>query len=154
MNDIVQFSRNIRKRGRQVVNSGSEATRRAAKSALTSLVLATKADTGRARSNWRVGIGAPTSAEIEPYSPYRKGSKANGQGMGETANAFAAIAAGTARINSVKGVSGVGLKTAIFVSNNIAYLDKAMTSGGFEASLLEAQASIRGFKIFDRNGED
>lgn len=154
MNDIVQFSRNIRKRGRQVVNSGSAAVRTAAKAGLRSAVLATKADTGTARSNWRVGVGAPTSAVISAYSPYPKGSKANGQGIGETANAAAAISAGVERINSVRGVSGVGLKTAIFISNNIGYLDKAMTAGGFEAAFREAQVSIKGFRIFGRRGGD
>lgn len=144
----LQFSKSIRRRGRQFENSASELVRRMARKTLTSLVLNTKADTGRARSNWRVGIGAPTRANIEPYNPYPKGSKANGQGIGESANASAAIAAGRARINSVRGISGVGLKTGIFISNNLPYIEKAVVPGGVESSVLEARAVVRGFRLF------
>jgi hypothetical protein len=155
MNDIVQFSRNIRKRGRQVINSGSEAVRRAARKSLASLVQNTKVDTGKARSNWRVGIGGAPTAVIQAYSPYPKGSKAGGLGSSETANASAAIAAGNARINAVRGVSGVGLKTAVIITNNIDYLDKAVLPGALQIATREAQASLRGFRIFNpANGDD
>lgn len=144
----LQFSKNIRRRGRQVENSATEIVRRMSKRTLRSLILNTKVDKGVARSNWRVGIGAPTSAVIDAYVPYPKGSKANGQGIGESANAAAAIAAGNARINAVRGVSGVGLKTAIFISNNTPYIGKALVPGGLEASVTEARAEVRGFRIF------
>jgi hypothetical protein len=144
----LQFSKNIRRRGRQFENSASELVRRMAKRTLRSLVLNTKADTGKARSNWRVGIGAPARAVIDPYNPYPKGSKADGQGIGESANAAAAIAAGNARINSVRGISGVGLTTGIFISNNVDYIQKAVVPGGLEASVTEARAEVRGFRLF------
>jgi len=144
----LQFSKNIRRRGRQFENSASELVRRTARAGLRALVLNTKADTGKARSNWRVGIGAPTRAVIDPYNPYPKGSKAQGQGIGESANAAAAIAAGNARINSVRGISGVGLTTGIFISNNVDYINKALVPGALEAASSEARASIRGFRIF------
>lgn len=154
MADLIQFSRNIRRRGRQVENSASELVRSMAKRSLRSLVQNTKADTGKARSNWRVGIGGSPSAVIEAYAPYPKGSKANGLGASETANASAAISAGSARINSVRGVAGVGLKTAITITNNVPYLDKALLPGAVEVSIREAQIVLRGFKIFDRSGGD
>lgn len=144
----LQFSKSIRRRGRQFENSATELVRRSARGALRGLVLNTKADTGKARSNWRVGIGAPTRAVIEPYSPFPKGSKANGAGAGETANATAAIAAGNARINSVRGISGVGLRVGIFISNNVDYINKALIAGGLEAATVQARAAIRGFRIF------
>lgn len=152
----LQFSKNIRRRGRQVENSATALVKSMAKRTLRSLVYGTKADTGKARSNWRVGIGAPTRAVINPYNPYPKGSKANGQGIGERANAAATIAAGNARINSVRGVSGVGLKTGIFISNNVDYLDKALVPGTVESSIVEARAVLRGFRVFDprRSGDD
>lgn len=144
----LQFSKSIRRRGRQFENSASELVRRMARRTLRSLVLNTKADTGKARSNWRVDIGAPTRSVIDPYNPYPKGSKADGQGIGESANAAAAIAAGNARINSVRGVSGVGLTTGIFISNNVDYINKALVPGALEASTTEARAEVRGFRIF------
>lgn len=156
MADLLQFSKNIRRRGRQVENSASELVRSMAKRTLRSLVQNTKADTGKARSNWRVGLGAAPTAVIEPYAPYPKGSKANGRGAAETANAAAAISAGNARINSVKGVAGVGLKTAIYIANNVPYLDKALLPGAVEISIREAQVVVRGFRVFDRSagGDD
>lgn len=152
----LQFSKNIRRRGRQVENAATALVKTMAKRTLRSLVLNTKADTGKARSNWRVGVGAPTRSVIEPYAPFPKGSKAGGAGIGETANASAAIAAGNARINSVSGISGVGLKTGIFISNNVDYLDKALVPGAIEASIVEARSALRGFRVFDsrRSGDD
>lgn len=150
----LQFSKSIRRRGRQFENSATALVRAVAKRGLRALVYNTKADTGKARSNWRVGIGAPTSAVIKPYSPYPKGSKADGQGIGETANAQAAIAAGRARINSVRGVSGVGLKTGIFISNNVDYIDKALLPGALEVASAEARSAVRGFRLFVDNPRD
>lgn len=152
----LQFSKNIRRRGRQVENAATALVRSMAKRTLRSLVYNTKADTGKARSNWRVGVGAPTRAVIDPYSPYPKGSKADGQGIGESANAQAAIAAGNARINSLTGISGVGLKTGLFISNNVDYIEKALLPGAVEASVVEARAALRGFRVFDprRSGDD
>lgn len=144
----LQFSKNIRRRGRQFENSRTELVRRMAKRGLKSLVLQTKADTGKARSNWRVGIGAPARSTIQPYSPYKKRSKANGQGLSERANANAAIAAGRARIDAVRGKSGVGLTTAIFVTNNVDYINKALLPGALEMATMEARMEVRGFKLF------
>ncbi len=150
----LQFSKNIRRRGRQVENAATAVVKSLAKRALRSLVFNTKADTGKTRSNWRVGIGAPTRSVIDPYAPYPKGSKAGGQGISETANAQAAISAGNARINSVRGVSGVGLKTGIFISNNVDYLDNALVPGAIEASIVEARSALRGFRVFDSRRGD
>lgn len=156
MATLLQFSKNIRRRGRQVENGATELTRQVSKRTLRALVLATPVDTGEARSNWRVGIGAPATAVIPPYSPYPKGSKANGQGTGEGANASAAIAAGNARINGVRGTSG-GLKTAIFITNNTRQIDflnsgssQQAPAGFVQVAAAEARAALAGFRIFKR----
>lgn len=150
MATLAQFSRNIRKRGSQVENSSTRVVKAVSKRALRSLVQNTKVDKGVARSNWRVGIGAPTRSVIDAYVRYPKGSKANGAGINETANALAAIAAGSARINAVRGVSGVGLTTSIYISNHVPYLNKAMTAGAVETALLEARSELIGFRVFER----
>jgi len=147
----LQFSKNIRKRGRQFDNSRTQLVRSVAKRGLRSLVNQTKADTAKARSNWRVGVGSPTRAVIEPYSPYKKGSKADGLGIGERANAIATIRAGNARINATKGVSGVGLTTAIFITNNVDYINKALLPGAIEVATLEARSVVAGFRLFRNN---
>jgi len=150
----LQFSKNIRRRGRQFENSRTEVVRSAARRGLKSLVNQTKADTAKARSNWRVGVGAPTRSVIEPYSPYRKGSKANGRGINERQNAQAAIRAGNARINATRGVSGVGLTTAIFITNNVDYINRALLPGALEISTLEARLAVRGFRLFRPNARE
>lgn len=99
MATIAQFSKNIQRRGRALENSSSEVVRSAARRALKSLVENTPVDTGRARSNWLVGIGSPSRHVRSPYSPYKKGSKADGAGVNETANAQATLAVGIARID-------------------------------------------------------
>lgn len=163
MASLAQFSRNIRKRGSQIENAGTRFTKAVAKRALRALVLATPVDTGRARSNWRVGVGASTTAEIEPYSPGKK------LGIGERSNANAAIAAGLARINSVRGVSGQGggLQTAIYITNNTPYIGNLpngrglndgfspQASAGFiQAALLEAREVLPTLRVFTDSNDD
>lgn len=150
MATLAQFSRNIRKRGSQLENSATRIVKQSSKAALRSLVYGTKVDKGVARSNWRVGIGAPTRSVIPAYAPYPKGSKANGAGMLESANASAAIAAGSARIYAVSGVRGLGLTTAIYISNNIPYPNQAFPTGMVATALIQASASIKGFRVFSR----
>lgn len=149
MATLIQFSRNIRKRGSQIENSATRMVKAAAKASLRSLVTGTKVDKGVARSNWRVGIGSPTRAVIGAYSPYPRGSKGAGQGQSETANAAATIAAGNARINSVRGASR-GLETAIYISNAIEYPKQAFPSGLVELATLEARLAIKGVRVFTR----
>lgn len=144
----VRFSRNIKKRGDEVLNSATEMVRVATKGALASLVRNTKVDTGRARSSWEVGVGVPAGGNRQPFFPYRKGSKADGLGASETANANATIAEGTARINAVRGVRFAGLRTALYISNRVPYLNKALLGGGIEAAILNARTAIRGVRIF------
>ena len=150
MATLAQFSRNIRRRGTQIENSATRIVKAVSVRALKSLVRNTPVDKGVARSNWRVGIGAPTRAVIGAYAPGKK------LGISESANASAAIAAGTARINSVRGTSQ-GLATAIYISNAVPYIGKLNSgsstqapAGFVETALLEAKAELAGFRVFDR----
>lgn len=149
MATLAQFSQNIRKRGSQIENAGTRFVKATAKRALKNLVNATPVDTGRARSNWRVGIGAPVSSRIETY--------------GSSTAARAAISAGFARINSVKGVSGGGggLKTAIYICNPLDYPGHLPNQRGLndgassqapayyiETALAEAVGAIGNMRVF------
>ncbi len=149
---LVQFSRNIRKRGSQIQNSGTRVVRGAAKASLVKLVRATPVDKGVARSNWRVGIGAPTRSVISAYAPGKK------LGINESANATATIRAGFARLDASLGLGGRGLVTAVYISNAVPYIEELNSKGtspqasiGFiQTAILEAQAFIRGFRVFQR----
>lgn len=149
MATLAQFSQNIRKRGSQIENAGTRFVKATAKRALKALVNATPVDTGRARSNWRVGIGASVRSPIGTY--------------GSGASAKAAISAGFARINSVRGVSGAGggLKTAIYISNPLDYPghlpnNKGLNDGAskqapayyIETAIAESTSAIQNMRVF------
>ncbi len=149
MATMAQFSRNIRKQGSQIENSGTRLIVKMSRKALRSLVNGTPVDKGVARSNWRVGVGSPTRSVISAYSPGRH------LGIGERANASAAIAAGNAKIDSARPGQGRRFGTSIYINNNVSYIYKLNTgsskqsSPGFiEAALLEAEQEIIGFRAF------
>jgi hypothetical protein len=75
---------------------------------LRRVVRATPVDTGRARSNWQVGIGTIVADNLEPYLPYEKGTGS----FAETENAQAAIEAGDEVLNGYK-------RGDIFISNDV-----------------------------------
>lgn len=105
------------------------------------LVLATPVDTGRARSNWIVTIGAPAESPINPYVPYPKRS---GKDFRERANAAAAIEQGQSAIRAhIPGMK-------IFITNNVNYVPILNTGTSRQAGpqFIEKaiQASIREFE--------
>lgn len=71
-----------------------ETRRDVVRAMLDEVVISTPADTGTSRSNWQIGVNSAPSSVLRAYAP---GSKL---GLGERANAAAAIAAGNAIINS------------------------------------------------------
>ncbi len=149
MASLFQFSKNMRRRGRQLENASTGITRAGAKAALVAVVWGTPADKGVARSNWRIGIGAPPTAVIRAYAPGKK------LGKGETANATASIRAGKARLNASLGSFGGGLKTSVYLVNNVPYIDKLndgsstqAAEGFIETAIFAAVGAIRGFRIF------
>lgn len=156
MATLLQFSRNIRRHGSRIENNSVRLVKRVAKRTLRSLVDGTPADEGVARSNWRVSLGNPTRAVIPAYSPGKN------LGIGERANARAAIAAGIAEINLLR----VGAKRgtgqagqALFITNAIPYLgrlrngySKQQPDDWVQSALLEAQAEIAGTRLLSRGG--
>lgn len=82
------------------------------------LVLATPVDTGRARSNWIVSLGAPETGVREPYKPHPEGSKGGGSGTSESGNAAEAMAQGAGVIAKRR------LGQSIHIVNNVPYIGK------------------------------
>ncbi len=102
---------------------------------LDAVIARTPVDTGKAVSNWRVGIGQPTRAVVEAYSPGKKGSTAN-------ANREQARAAGQARIDLKKPGN------EIFISNNVEYLQYIKQLDGVEDIAVAAgSAAIANFRV-------
>ena len=101
------------------------------------LVMATPVDTGRARSNWVVTVGAPSSQEIEPHAPGQKGS---------TGAANTAISLGVARL----AVARAAATDTVYVVNNVPYIGllnsghSAQAPANFVETAIQAAVSAVG----------
>lgn len=93
---------------RKVYKGIRQTMKLAAHRILRRVVRSTPVDTGRARSNWQVGIGDEVTDDLEPYLEYQKGTGS----FAETENANAAIAAGDERLRDYK-------KGDIFIANDV-----------------------------------
>lgn len=113
-----QFSRRLALRADRFEANAQKMIQDAALAALEILVLGTRVDTGMARSNWVVTNDSPSIGTIDPYYPYPKHSGADGQGIGERANAASALAEGVAVIDSFR----IGVDPDLFITNNVRYL--------------------------------
>jgi hypothetical protein len=137
------FAERMKKRASTMESGVSKLVRKVALTVQRDLVLATPVDTGRARSNWQVSVGGPSTGELEAYSPGKGGSSAG-------PNAQAAIAAGEATI--AKRQPGQD----IFIQNNLPYIGRlnegwsAQAPAGFvEASIKHAEQVVRQTKVID-----
>ena len=72
--DLRQFGRKIRVTGNVVEENGGKLLRSVALAVDAAVVLATPVDTGRARSNWQVEIGA--AAQIQLIEPLEAAQRA------------------------------------------------------------------------------
>lgn len=134
----------MRLRALQLSDGIDKVVKKAALAVDQAVVLATPVDTGRARSNWIVTVGAPAGGTRGPFSP---GSKL---GLGETGNATAAIAEAKAVINSKTP------KQAIFISNNVNYIAELNNGSSRQApknfvnrAVKQGADEIRNVKIFE-----
>lgn len=110
MATLDDFGRRMRRRADNIPERLNQRVRRIAMAVLTELVVSTPVDTGRARSNWHVGLGAPPdSGNEEPYHPGEDGST-------DAANARAAIAVGQAALSDRRPEQDV------YISNNLPYI--------------------------------
>ena len=71
------FARRMRALGNNVERNADTLVKQTALAVDQSVVLASPVDTGRFRSNWRVGLGAPVKGEIEAHAPGQDGSTAS-----------------------------------------------------------------------------
>lgn len=107
------FKRRFRIRADRIARNTHDAVKKVALVIDQAVVLGTPVDTGRARSNWIVTIGTPSSSTIAPYAP---GSRL---GIGEGANAGSALAHAH-QVVATKQISD----TRIFITNNVHYIGR------------------------------
>jgi hypothetical protein len=124
-----QFARRMYIRAEQVGDSAQRIVRKTALAIDQTVVLATPVDTGRARSNWMVSLGSPARSVIPPYAP---GSKL---GVGETANAQAALAQGKETIDRRTDQD-------IYISNNVHYIGKLNQGSSAQAPEMFVERAI------------
>jgi hypothetical protein len=101
------------RRADEIQANSPKVVREATVAALSAVVIATPADTGRARSNWTVTQKRPADGVREAYSPGNK------LGSGEGANAGQAIKAGAEEAVKYQGQQK---DTANFITNNLPYI--------------------------------
>lgn len=100
--ELGELSGAMRKAGQAIVDNANRLTRRAALAVDAAVVLATPVDTGRARANWQVELGAPASGTVDP----------------EDQSGQAAIDKGKAQIEQYKGGSSIN------ITNNLPYIER------------------------------
>lgn len=134
-----QFSRRMNIRADEVVKGVERKIRRAAIKVDQAVVLGTPFDTGRAKSNWIVGIGVPRFEINEPLAT-------NNQAQTEQQ----AIANATAQIGQFK----LGDRK-IFLTNSLPYIEElengssAQAPQGFvQQAIKEGQQAFQFGKVF------
>lgn len=143
--NLGNFNARVQSRADAIELAVDHIVKKAALTADQTVVLATPVDTGRARSNWITTINSPNTGTIDPYVPGNK------LGIGETANAQAAIDQGSSVIKTRRPGQ------SIHITNNIQYLGLLNTGSSKQApanfidkAVIAAFESIRGMKILIR----
>lgn len=111
MATLIEFASRMHNLSLQMERGVVSTVKNVAKGVLREVIKATPVDTGRARSNWQVGLNSPPPGPIAPYSPGRH------LGRGEAANKNAATTIGTTIINAIAGDG------TIYISNNVPYIN-------------------------------
>lgn len=107
----------MRLRGRAIEAGINAFVQRLSVEVVKQVASLTPVDTGLARSNWILVVGQPVSTtKANPFTPYPKGSKANGQYTAERANLAAVI--DVARFSVATRKPG----NPVYIVNNLHYI--------------------------------
>jgi len=137
------FGKRMKNKAEQVKSHENKAMRILGMETIRRLAIETPVDTGRARSNWLVGLGIPPTQEIEPYAAGTKGS--------------------TGAINSQmatdKGLMIISQYTrdkheALYLRNNVNYINdlnagtsRQAPSGYVNDAVKKAQESVKALRV-------
>lgn len=130
MPSLGDFSKRIRRRAADIERNINRTVRQVALVADRELVLATPVDTGRARSNWFVNLGAPNRSVSEPYFPGEKGSTAS-------SNSQAAIDQAT------QVISRRQIGQDIYISNNLDYIGSLNDGSSAQAPAQFVESAVQ-----------
>ncbi|PHR58820.1 MAG: hypothetical protein COA47_10465 [Robiginitomaculum sp.] len=117
---MFSFAKRMDAVAENIPSNANRLVRAIAIQSLTTVSFATPVDTGRARSNWQVGIDKANKAEIDSFS---LGADSGGSQSERDANGAIAqqqsVGKGTVLIGTYKGQRG-----GIFLSNNLDYIQR------------------------------
>lgn len=143
MNNLAAFSKRMNHIALQVEGNVEKAVRDCAAAVAKSVIEATPADTGKAKSNWQAGLDVPASGEREAHALGKGGSTAE-------ANSSAAIDAALEVINRYKSDSN----QSINITNNLPYISALNDGHSKQApedfvriAVLSGLASVRNAKV-------
>ncbi len=140
--DPIRFNQKMFGLSNRVVEDANTIVKEVARKAVEELISITPVDTGRAVSNWRVGLNYQPRGEIEPFARGEKGSTAH-------ANRSAALSAALSHVNS--RTTG----QTIYIVNNLRYItflnqgwsDQA-PAGYVDRAVDVANAELRAARLF------
>ncbi len=138
MGDFRSFSRNLRGKAGRLQRNADRTMKETITEIFTTVVKATPADEGTAKSNWQIGIGGKRDGTIPAYVPGKRGSTAR-------SNENAAIDKAAQVIAQYKPGNNVHL------SNNLPYIGllNSGSSSQAPAGFVE-QAVLRGREFLRR----
>lgn len=156
--DFSELDKALKRYGRIIEAGVNNLKRDVSLAVLNSVVEETPVDTGKARSNWQVGLNSNDAAPRGPYAPipsqYRPPYQPGPQ-RSERSNLQAAIAAGQGTI------SGANLKQAIYISNSLPYIGRLddgyskQTDAGFVSRAVQAGVSVaKNYKVLKNGGKN
>lgn len=139
-----RFARRMRLRAEELERGVTRLVQTVSIAVDQALVLSTPVDTGRARSNWIVSTGQPTSEVIPPYAP------GENLGTGEGANANAALEQGRQEAENYR------LGQTLFITNNLPYIGRLNDGSSAQApamfveeAIQEGVRAVEGADLFD-----
>lgn len=135
--NIPAFRRGLNRTADRLVRAVDLIIREVATAIGNTVIDRTPVDTGEARSNWLPSLGVPIRGTIEPYSPYPKFSKANGQGAAETANAAPA----KQRLRGAVAARQPG--QSIIIQNNVDHITELNRGSSAQAPRLFVETAVQ-----------
>lgn len=126
---LFSFARKMRFRANEADRNVNRTVQRVGIAAHQTVAIGTPVDTGQARSNWFVTLGAPSGDTRPPFFPGEQGSTG-------AANVQAVLAEGRGIIGQRK--PGVDL----WISNNLPYIGKLNEGSSAQAPAMFVQAAV------------
>jgi hypothetical protein len=126
-----QFAARMKALGAKAEAGVNRKIKKTALAILTELAVQTPVDTGRARSNWMVGLGGPPDdGNFPPYAAGEKGSTAR-------ANATMTIETGKAAMSDRQ------LGQAVYITNEVPYIEQLNNGSSAQAPAGFVQQAVQ-----------